>query len=271
MNFFYRSLAHAAGLQEADAGQTIKVNVDLAIAHDGTCPKLLKQWESDDKVFDGRRVMVTVDHAFPAPSTTDRQFQRELAEFATEQGIALYNHGEGVLHQVVAEKAALWPGMIIAGADGHVATSGAYGALAFALAPEGLHPVLTSGKLELKVPEVITFDLVGDLKAGTMPRDIALYLLGNFHAQIKGKAVALQGEFLAHLSPAGKMTICNILPEGGAVTAFFVPAGDEDESIDHIIDVDGIEPMVALPPEPTSVKPVRELAGTPITVAIVGG
>ncbi|HWJ02411.1 MAG TPA: aconitase family protein, partial [Verrucomicrobiae bacterium] len=137
--------------------------------------------------------------------------------------------------------------------------------------PEGLHPVLTSGKLELKVPEVITFDLVGDLKADTMPRDIALYLLGNFHAQIKGKAVALQGEFLTNLSPAGKMTICNILPEGGAVTAFFVPAGDEDESIDHIIDVDGIEPMVAIPPEPTSVKPVRELAGTPITVAIVGG
>ena len=269
--FFYRSLAKAAGLTEVNPGQEINVRVDLILAHDGTCPKLLKVWESGNTMVDGTRVLVTVDHAFPAPTPQDRAFQKQLAEFAGTHGCTLYNQGEGVLHQVVAEKVSLRPGMIIAGADGHVATSGAYGALAFALTPEDLIPVLTTGLLTLKVAEVFAIELQGSLKQGTLARDVALYIIGKLGQEIRSKAVALTGSFLTELSPADRMTICNLLPEAGVVTAFVVPEGEEPGPVGKCIEVDDIEPMIAVPPEPTLVKPVKDLAGTAITVAIAGG
>jgi 3-isopropylmalate/(R)-2-methylmalate dehydratase large subunit len=67
------------------------------------------------------------------------------------------------------------------------------------------------------------------------------------------------------------MTICNLLPEAGVVTAFIVPKDSEEEGTLINISVGSIEPMTAVPPEPTSVKPLKDLAGKKITVAIIGG
>ncbi|MHB1652748.1 MAG: aconitase family protein [Desulfitobacteriaceae bacterium] len=270
--FLYKYLAKAARLPHVLPGDRVEIEVDLALAHDGTGPKLLQAWaQQTDKMYDGRRLLLTVDHAFPAPTPQERSFQRQFSQFAKAQGCVLYNHGEGVLHQIVAERASLWPGMIIVGADGHVATSGAYGALAFALTPEELVPVLVTGKLALKVPELLTIELTGELPSGTLARDVAFYLMWKLGPAMKGKAVALTGAFVQELSPSGRMTLCNILPEAGAFTAFIVPKDEEAGPISHWIDVDTLEPMVAVPHQPTNVRPVREMEGTEINVAIAGG
>ncbi|WP_242832387.1 aconitase family protein [Desulfosporosinus orientis] len=270
--FYNKYMSKAAGVEKISVGNEVEIKVDLALAHDGTGPKLLEAWEKQsEKVYDGRRVLLTVDHAFPAPTPAERSFQRRFSQFAEAQGCVLYNHGEGVLHQIVAERASLWPGMIIAGADGHVATAGAFGALAFALTPEELVPVLTSGRLKMKVPELVTIGLEGELQPEVLPRDIALYLLGKIGGDLKEKAVGLTGPLFTSLSAAACMTICNFLPEAGAVTAFVVPAGEEAGPIKHRVDVSMIEAMIAAPPQPINVKPVSELAGTKINVAIAGG
>lgn len=270
--FFYENLAKAARLTNVSPGEEIEIEVDLMLAHDGTGPKLLKALEEQNiSMVDARRLLMTVDHAFPAPTPEERVFQRRFADFAQARGCVLYNHGEGVLHQVVAEKYSLWSGMIIAGADGHVATSGAFGALAFALAPEDLVPVLATGKLALAVPDLLTIELSGKLKPGTLARDIALYLMGKLAPEMKGKAVAITGSFAEELSSSGRMTLCNILPEGGAVTAFVVPEGADAGFVNFAINVGSIEPMVALPPAPTNIRPVRDIQGTVINVAIAGG
>jgi 3-isopropylmalate/(R)-2-methylmalate dehydratase large subunit len=269
-DFLYKNLAQSAGVTEVFPGQEIEIEVDLALAHDGTGPKLLKLWNSEDQVFDGRRVVFTVDHAFPAPTPEDRVFQREFAEFSKAKGCVLFNQGEGVLHQVVAEKLSLWAGMIIAGADGHVATSGAFGAIAFALTPETLVPVLKTGKLKIKVPEIVTFEIGGELPTNVSGRDLAFHLIGKFANQINGKAVLLQGSFFTQVSDATRMTLCNILPEAGAVTAVILPSGEEETEVLQI-DARQVEPMVAIPPGPTSVKPLKDVAGTKISVAIAGG
>lgn len=269
-DFFYKNLARCAGVLEIFPGQDIEVEVNLMLAHDGTGPKLLKLWNPEERVLDGRRVVFTVDHAFPAPTPQDRAFQKEFAEFSKVQGCVLYNQGEGVLHQVVAERLSLWPGMIIAGADGHVATAGAFGAIAFALTPEGLIPVMKTGKLKLKVPNVLSVQLDGELNQGVLPRDVALYLSWKLGKQIEGKAIALSGSLVNGLSDAGRMTICNFLPEAGAVTAFVVPLGEEDRA-SFTLYANEIEAMIAVPPSPTDVRFVHELEGTPITMAIAGG
>lgn len=270
--FLYKYLAKAAGLPYVFPGDPVEVEVDLALAHDGTGPKLLQAWaKQEGTMSDARRVLLTVDHAFPAPTPQERSFQRQFAQFAKAQGCILYNHGEGVLHQVVAERASIWPGMIIAGADGHVATAGGYGALAFALTPEELVPVLTTGKLALTVPELLTVELTGEPQPGVLARDISLYLMGHLAAKMKGRAVALTGPLISGLSHSGRMSLCNILPETGAVTVTVLPEGEETGPIHYSFDAGAIEPMVALPPEPVNVHPVREIEGREINVAIAGG
>lgn len=269
-DFLYRNLARSAGANEIVSGQELEIAVDLALGHDGTGPKLLKLWNPDDPVFDGRRVIFTVDHAFPAPTSEDRIFQRQFAEFSKAKGCVLFNHGEGVLHQVVAERLSLWPGMIIAGADGHVATAGAFGAIAFALTPETLVPVLKTGKLKVQVPEVVVIEIAGELSAEGSGRDLAFHLIGVYAEQIKGKAVLLKGKFFAQVSEATRLAICNILPEAGVVTAVVLPQ-DEQATAHFVVNAHEVEPMIAVPPGPTSVTALKDVAGTSITVAIAGG
>ena len=270
--FFYMALARAAHQEEVRVGAKVGLEVDLALAHDGTGPKLLQAWEGQQgKMHDGHRLLLTVDHAFPAPTPQERAFQKKFAEFAKAQGCVLYNHGEGVLHQVVAERASLQAGTIIAGADGHVTTAGAYGALAFALTAEELIPVLTSGKLELEIPEQLVIELAGDLPLGVLARDVAFYLIWRLGLELKGKAVAFTGDFIRKLSAAGRMALCNILPEAGVLTAFVVPANEEAGPVNYRFDVSGIEAMLAVPPKPTNIRPAKELSGEKINVAIAGG
>lgn len=271
MNFL-KALAQAASLTEVVPGQEINIKVDLILGHDGTWSKLLSAWKNTGcSLAENNKVLITVDHAFPAPTIQERKLQIELGEIAKEKNLKLYKHGEGVLHQVVAEEETLWPGMIIVGADGHVATSGAFGALAFSLSPENLVPVLETGYYKLKVPEVVTINLENQLNDNVMARDVALYIIGSLGSIIKGKAVALTGSYLEQASADSKMTICNLLPEGGVNTAFILTSELESEGEVLCIDVNKIEPMIAVPPDPTKVQPVKDLEGKKITVAILGG
>lgn len=272
VKYIMNYLAKAASLSEVVTGQEISLKADLLLGHDGTWPKILSVWKQGEyKMAEGNKFLITVDHAFPAPTVQDRVNQQEMAEVCKDKKCQLYNRGEGVLHQVVAENIDFQPGMIIVGADGHVSTSGAFGAIAFSVSPEGLVPVLETNKYKLKVPEVVTIYLDGELRTDTMARDIALYILGTYGHDLKGKAVALRGSFLDKASIDSKMTLCNLLPEAGVVTAVIVPKDSDEEGTIININVGSIEPMLAVPPEPTSVRPLKDLTGKKITVAIIGG
>jgi len=271
VKYLYRNLAKASNSGRVDSGQEVLLNVDLALAHDGTGPTLLEHWnQSTNKQVKCKKVLITLDHAFPAPTVKDRKFQKEFAKFSQDKGFCLYSNGEGVLHQVVAEEQSLWPGMIIVGADGHVATAGAFGAIAFSVSPEKLISVLENGTFSAIVPEQVTIALEGTLAPNILARDVALFIVDRLQEEIKGKAVALRGSLLNQISLAGKMSICNYLPEAGVITAFVLPQ-DEGDEIDFIIQAEEIEPLLAVPPSPTSVSKVKEVAGTEISAAIAGG
>ena len=74
MNFFYQSLAAAAGISHVSAGMKINLKVDLLLAHDGSGGKLIQAWEKAGrrKVFNGQKVVITLDHQFPAPTAGAR-------------------------------------------------------------------------------------------------------------------------------------------------------------------------------------------------------
>ncbi len=272
VKYIMHYLAKAASLPEVVIGQEISLKADLLLGHDGTLPEILSIWKQGEyKMATDNEFLITVDHAFPAPTVQDRVNQQEMAEVCKDKKCQLYNHGEGVLHQVVAENIDFQPGMIIVGADGHVSTSGAFGAIAFSVSPEGLVRVLETNNYNLKVPDVVTIYLDGELRTETMARDVALYILGTYGHDVQGKAVALRGSFLDKASIDSKMTLCNLLPEAGVVTAVIVPKDSEEEGTVISINVDFIEPMLAVPPESNSVIPLKNMAGKKITVAIIGG
>ncbi len=270
-DFFYRQLAKAARQETVAVGAAVSLKIDLALAHDGTGPAILKAFSATATApAPFCRILLTLDHAFPAPTVADRQFHRDLAEFARQHRLAFYRNGEGVLHQVVAEEESLWPGMIIVGADGHVATAGAFGAIAFAVSPSCFVEAVAQGSYKLQVPEQLVITVHGLLAAPVMARDLAMHLLLHHGPELHGKAVLLTGSAIDALSVSEKMALCNFLPEGGIVTALILPQGEPATS-DLEIDAATVGPLVAMPGETLSFSAPAALAEQSVTVAIVGG
>ncbi|MCK5516045.1 MAG: hypothetical protein KAI39_04150 [Desulfobulbaceae bacterium] len=270
-DFFYRHLAKASQQEKVTPGQKIQLKFDLALAHDGSGPQILKKINSSNQKLSGAgRVFFTLDHSFPAPTVRDREFQRDISVFAKHNPIHLFKNGEGVLHQVVAEKESLWPGMIIVGADGHVATQGAFGGIAFSLSAEEFVQAIYADSHEITVPELVTISLEGTLKQPAMARDIAMYIVHQYGTVIRHKAVILTGSLIDQLNISEKMSVCNFLPEGGVVTALILPQG-EQEKIDIAIDSNDIRPMVAVPGRPLQFTRPAALSTEKITIAIAGG
>jgi len=269
--FFYRQLAKAALLEEVIPGQTIQLKVDLALAHDGSGPEILGIFRAGGrKVADCSRILITLDHCFPAPTVKDRIFQREIHLFAGKNNIHLYENGEGVLHQVVAEEESLWPGMIIIGADGHVATSGAFGGIAFSVSPETFVEVISDGFYRTVVPEQVVISLEGSLKSTVMARDVAMHLMNHCGHILKNKAVLLTGSTIDSLTISEKMSLCNFLPEGRVATVLVLPQG-EQELIDIQVSSKEITPMLAVPGTPCRMDRPAAYSSEKISVAIAGG
>lgn len=273
MHFIYRRLAAAAGRVKVEAGEAVRVGIDLALGHDGTAEKVLAHWPPGGKVWNPEKAVFTLDHLLPAPTVDARELHRRLWEFGQEQKIHVFSRGEGVLHQVVAEKFTPRPGWIIAGADGHVATSGAFGAVAFTVKPEELVEVLLTGTLSVRVPPVYTVEVKGRLPEGVTPRDLALEVIRNLDRErLQGAALVFQGEGVWSLDTAGKMALCNLIGETGAATGLIIPPEEVDtEEPDLKIEAESLKPLVACPPSPFNVRFLKDLEGLPITQGVVGG
>ncbi len=275
-DFFYRQLAKASDQEKVIPGQTISVKIDLALAHDGTGPEILKNFKGNDpKKAYCERILFTLDHSFPAPTIKAREFQHDISTFAKRHGIRLFKNGEGVLHQVVAEEELLWPGMIIVGADGHVATAGAFGAIAFSVSAKKFAKEMIAGSHTMVVPEQIVISLDGNMKHCVMTRDIAMHILHNYGSAIKNKAVLLTGRTIDLLNTSEKMSVCNFLPEGGVATAIVLPVNEikqgEAKQIDISINCEEINPLVAVYGNPSSYTRPNALGSQEISVAIAGG
>jgi homoaconitase/3-isopropylmalate dehydratase large subunit len=71
----------------------------------------------------------------------------------------------------------------------------------------------------------------------------------------------------------GKMAVCNRIGETGAVTSLIIPKEGAElaESVDIAVAAAEIVPVVACPPDPTNIRPRKEVAGRLVTQVIVGG
>lgn len=274
MNFIETYLAEAAGLATVSVGQDIRCKVDLVIAHDVTGPMAIQQFESIgiDHVFDPSKIVMAVDHIFPAATVQAKTMHWIMKDFAGQYGITLYNQGQGVIHQVIAEKHRLKPGQILVGADSHTCTAGGYGVIAIPVGSTELAAAMATGTIDLEVPEVVEVYMTGQVTGYVGGKDVALTLIQRFGVDgLTDKAVVFTGPGIASLGLDDRMTVCNMGIEMGAMIACF---GGEEATAEVVqqmeLQLTEIVPVAACPHSPANVRPVADLRNIAVTQVVVG-
>jgi methanogen homoaconitase large subunit len=286
-------LGRAAG-KPAAAGDFVIAAVDFAMSHDGTSVLAVQAFREMgvDRVWDPRRILVPFDHLAPANSENTAMLHRETRQWAASQGVRVCDVGEGICHQLMAEKGFALPGKVIVGADSHSCTYGAFGAFATGVGATDMAEIYASGKLWFRVPETIRITVDGKLPAGVAPKDVILDIIGTVKADGAAyKAIELYGEAVRDMSMAGRMTVCNMAIEMGG-KAGIVPA--DGKTFEYLegraagpyepvyasagarycdeldFDVSGLSPQVACPPDVDNVKAVGEVEGLEVDQVLVG-
>ena len=274
MNIIERYLAKASDLDYVKPGMDIRCNVSYVAAHDVTAPIAIKQFREIGvkKVFDPNRVILVVDHIYPAATEKARENVWIMSDFAKEFGLPIYNRGEGVIHQLMYEKHRAMPGELVVIADSHTCTCGGYGAIGIGVGSTEAAAAMAIGKLDLEVPAVLQIYLDGTPKSNVFGKDLILYLgqlLGANYLTDKG--LLFSGPGIDFFSIEERMTICNMGTElGSMITLFGSMDRENDVEETRKIDLSKLQPKVARPFSPANVCDVAEIAGLPITQVVVG-
>jgi len=280
--------------REVSPGEIVVVPVDVAMAHDGTAPLAIQQLKSMgiSKVRNPEKVVFVIDHVAPSSNEGTSALHKMMREFATSQGITLYDVGEGICHQVLAERGHVFPGAVVIGADSHTCTHGAFAAFATGVGSTDFAAAVASGKIWLRVPESLKVVVTGGTKPVVTSKDIALYIIGEVGADgATYMAVEYTGDTIRKMSVDSRMTLTNMAVEMGAKTGLIAVdektasflAGRATAPVEYlapdpgakyadelVVEASKLEPLVACPHEVDNVKAVSEVEGTPIDQVFVG-
>ena len=262
------------------AGDICFCEIDRMMAHDANGPMAVQAFRNmgGKKVCDPRKIFFIMDHACPAPYERAANLQKMLRDFAAEQGIAFYEAGEGVCHQLMIERGHAHAGELILGTDSHTCTYGAVGAFATGVGATDMGASMLTGRNWFKVPETIKVVLKGALKPGCSAKDIILTVIGRIGAAgANYKSVEFYGEYLDRCPLADRMTIANMVVEMGGKCGFLCFSGMEPKAdpdavyaAEWEINLEEVVPCVAKPHMVDNYAPVTEVEGTKIDVAFLG-
>jgi 3-isopropylmalate/(R)-2-methylmalate dehydratase large subunit len=279
---------------EAEAGDIVIADVDWAFVQDTTGPLTVRQFKESGFKTPARpqQAILFLDHAAPSPAQQLSNDHILLRRFAEEKGCRIYEVGDGICHQLVAEKFAN-PGDIIVGADSHSVTGGALGAFATGMGSSDVAVALALGRTWFRVPESFHVELKGVFPRGVYAKDLILYLIGQIGADgATYKALEFGGNALSQITVSQRLTIANMAVEAGAKVGLF-PADEitRDFLVEHgrgdnyrrlypdagadyerviPLDISQLEPMLSLPHTVDNVRPVAQVKGVKIQQAFIG-
>lgn len=276
-----------------EPGERIEVTVDQTLLHDVLGPLIWMEFEAleYDSVVTEPAVQ-HCDHQTLQIDGADTDTHRYLRTATQRYGGHFSKPGNGICHQVQREQY-IAPGEILVGCDSHGPTMGGFGAIGLGAGGIDVAVAMANGTYTFELPERVEVRLEGELSDWASAKDVILELLRRLSVKGGvGKALEFTGPGVRTLSIPERCTITNMTTELGATTAIF-PSDDrtrrhlerlgresdfrplepdEDATYDDRIDVDlsVIEPLVAEPPMPDNVVPVREAAGIDVDQCIVG-
>ena len=295
MTMTQKILAAHAGLDSVEAGQLIEAKLDVVMANDITGPMalpIIKQMS--DHVFDKDKVVFVPDHFTPNKDIKSAENSKAIREYAKEQGLTWYfEQGKsGVEHAILPEAGVVVAGECIIGADSHTCTYGALGAFSTGMGTTDVATGMATGEIWFKVPSAIKFVLNGKLRPWVSGKDVILHIIGQIGVDgALYKSMEFVGEGVSSLSMDDRFTICNMAIEAGAKNGIF-PVDDktraylkgrvtrEWEAVEAdpdaeyeqeiVIDLNTLQPTVALPHLPSNTRTIDQVEGTHIDQVVIG-
>ncbi|MEM2508975.1 MAG: 3-isopropylmalate dehydratase large subunit, partial [Candidatus Thermoplasmatota archaeon] len=270
MTLSERILSEKCG-EKVEAGEIIEARVDKAMSHDNAALVIKSFKEIATQLWDVDKIVIILDHRVPANTIKTAENHKQIREFVKKHGIKnFYDINYGICHQVMIEEGHVKKGMLIVGTDSHTTSYGALGAFSTGIGATEMAAVWATGKIWLKVPQTIKFDIVGKLQKGVYSKDIILYIIGKVGCEgANYKACEFYG-IVEDMPLADKITIANMAMEMGAKAALF--GGDKNDVFEKEIEIDvsNLTPQVACPHSVDNVKSVEELEGKEINQALLG-
>lgn len=128
------------------AGDIEVVSVDLAMAQDSTGPLAIRSLNEMriDKLYDPSKVLLVIDHTFPAADEKVANLHAMMRVFASKHGCMLIEGS--ISHQHILESLA-YPGMMILGGDSHTCQAGCLGAFATGIGSTEIASIWASGQI----------------------------------------------------------------------------------------------------------------------------
>jgi 3-isopropylmalate/(R)-2-methylmalate dehydratase large subunit len=279
---------------DARTGDIVISKVDLVFVQDTTGPLTVRQFLQSGIKNPAQpdKTILFMDHAAPSPQSALSNDHMFLRQFAEQSGVKLSDVGEGVCHQIVAERYAR-PGDVIVGADSHTVTAGGLGAFATGMGSSDVAIAMALGKTWFRVPETVKVQVTGEFRLGVYSKDLILHLIGKIGADgATYKSLEFAGESIERMSVSERLTISNMAVEAGAKVGLFAAdkltqeylqvqgrgqdyqpiAADPDAQYEQTIQIDlnKLEPTVAKPHTVDNTAKARELNGTKIQQVFIG-
>ncbi|MEP2784252.1 MAG: aconitate hydratase AcnA [Pseudoruegeria sp.] len=221
--------------------------VDLAAMRDG----IVALGGDADQINPLNPVDLVIDHSvmideFGNPRAfqmnVDREYERNLERYTfLKWGQKAFNNfrvvppGTGICHQVNLEYLAqtIWTdtdqnGIEVAypdtlvGTDSHTTMVNGVAVLGWGVGGIEAEAAMLGQPISMLIPEVIGFELTGEMREGTTGTDLVLKVVEMLREKgVVGKFVEFYGEGLNTLPLADRATIANMAPEYGATCGFF--------------------------------------------------
>jgi aconitate hydratase len=275
-----------------EAGTPITIMIDEAFTQDATGTMAMLQLEAMGVERVRTLAVNFVDHSMMQSGFRNSDDHEYLRSVSKKLGIIFSPPGAGICHFLNIENF-VKPGMTGVGADSHTVNAGGMGAIYFGAGGYDVAFAMATGEYTLPMPEVVKVHLTGSLQPGVQAMDVILKMLSIVGVKGgKGKIFEYGGPGAASLSLSERATITNMGAEMGASTSIFPSdertreylasrkreqdyrplAADEGASYTDTIeiDLDQLEPLIALYPSPGNVERVADHVGTKIQQVCVG-
>jgi 3-isopropylmalate/(R)-2-methylmalate dehydratase large subunit len=131
---------------------------------------------------------------------------------------------QGIVHIIGPELGFTQPGLTVACGDSHTSTHGAVGALPFGFGVSEVEHILATQCLWRKKSKNMLVQIDGRRARGVTAKDLILAVIGKIGiAGGVGHVIEYGGQAIRDLSLEGRMTVCNMSIEGGAISGMVAP------------------------------------------------
>jgi len=244
------------------------------------------------RLFNPDRIYVVEDHLAPPSTVAVANAVADTRKLVREYGLDnFFEYGRhGVLHELFPHRGYVSPGDLIVSMDSH---STSYGCFNVASTPinEELVYVLVTGRIWLRVPQTIRFNISGKLpgpESFVVGKDVILRIAGEYGTDVAlYKAAEFHGPAVPDLSMASRFSMANMGVEIGAKFAIFpcddktleyldgkmkrpprAVAPDPDAKYEAVysLDVTDMPPYAAKPHDPGNSVPITEVEADSVKI-----